>query len=112
VSYPELPHLSFPFQRDPVSGSVQVVEQDTVEHIMSCETVIVQHPLGYRQDRPEFGWAWPELENAPLNLGSLEQALQQFEPRGQASATQYLDVARAAVQVSVDVAIESTQDER
>jgi phage baseplate assembly protein W len=107
---PERPHISFPFQRDPVTGSVQAVEQDSVEHIMSCETVIVQHPLGYRHDRPEFGWAWPELENAPLNLGSLEQALRQFEPRGKASATQYLDVARAAVQISVDVAIESTQD--
>ncbi len=74
---------------------------------MSCETVIVQHPLGYRHDRPEFGWAWPELANVPLNLVSLEQALRQFEPRGNASATQYADVARVAVQhISVDVAIE------
>jgi phage baseplate assembly protein W len=110
VSYPDIPHLSFPFQRDPVSGSVQVVQQDTVEHVMSCELVIVNHPLGARLDRPEFGWAWPELQNAPLDLGSLEQALRQFEPRGQASAMQYADVAAATVHVSVDVAIQSTED--
>ena len=111
MSYPARPHISYPFQRDPVSGSVQVVEQDTVEHVMSCETVIVNHPLGYRHDRPEFGWAWPELANVPLDLGSLEQALRQFEPRGTATATQYADAAQAAIQhVSVDVAIQSLED--
>jgi phage baseplate assembly protein W len=110
MSYPDLPHLSFPFQRDPVSGVVQVVEQDTVEHVMSCELVIVHYPLGARTDRPEFGWAWPELEGAPLNLASLEQALGQFEPRGQANASQYADVAAATVYVSVDVAIQSTSE--
>jgi hypothetical protein len=118
MSYPEAPHISFPFVRvdttkpgyDPSLGGVQVVEQDTVEHVMSCETVIVHYPLGYRHDRPEFGWAWPELENAPLNLNSLEQALRQFEPRGNASAAQYADVAAAAINVSVDVAIQSTDE--
>jgi phage baseplate assembly protein W len=109
-AYPERPHLAFPFARDPTSGSVGVVEQNSVEHIMSCEMVIVNHPLGYRTDRPEFGWAWPELAGVPLDLGSLEQALRQFEPRGSASATQYADAALAAVQhVSVDVAIQSTE---
>ena len=93
------------------SAAVAVVEQDTVEHVMSCETVIVHHPLGYRDDRPEFGWQWPELANVPLNLASLEQALRQFEPRGSASASQYADIAVAALQhVSVDVAIPSTQE--
>ena len=110
MSYPERPHIAFPFARG-ASGSVNVVEQDTVEHVMSCETVIVSHPLGYRHDRPEFGWAWPELANVPLNLNSLEQALRQFEPRGSATASQYADVAQAAVQrVSVDVAIQSLED--
>jgi phage baseplate assembly protein W len=107
MSYPETPHIQFPFTRGS-SGSINVVEQDSVEHVMSCELVIVHHPLGYRYDRPEFGWAWPELENAPLNLNSLEQALRQFEPRGDASAAQYADVAAAAINVSVDVAIQST----
>lgn len=111
ATYPDRPHISHPFTRDPVTGSVRVVEQDTVEHIMSCETVIVLHPLGARQDRPEFGWAWPELANAPIDVGSLEQALRQFEPRGEANASQYLDVVEAAVRVSVDVAVQSVETE-
>ena len=110
MSYRERAHIPFPFERGP-NGSVNVVEQDTDEHIMSCETVIVSHPLGYRHDRPEFGWAWPELETATLNLGSLEQALRQFEPRGSATASQYADTAQAAVlHVSVVVAIQSLED--
>lgn len=109
MSYPDRPHIQFPFTRGP-SGNVNVVEQDTPEHIMSCEYVIVSAPIGYRDDRPEFGWPWPELKNAPLNLGALEQALNQFEPRPrQLTTTQILDAAQAAVRVSIDVGIASTE---
>jgi phage baseplate assembly protein W len=111
-SYPELPHISYPFVRDQVTGTVRAIEQDTVEHVMSCEQVIVRHPLGYRIDRPEFGWAWPELDGMPLDLGSLEQALRQFEPRGTATASQYADVAASVVHISVDVAIQSVETEK
>jgi hypothetical protein len=106
MSYPDRPHFRFPFRR----GSV--VEQDTVDHVMSCEMVIVSYPVGLRQDRPEFGWPWPELETPPLDLGPLTQALKQFEPRGTATATQYADLIEAAMQhISVDVAIQTTDDD-
>lgn len=106
MSYPELPHLQFPFTLG-AGGSVNVVEQDTVEDIMSCELVIVYCPIGFRDDRPEFGWAWPELEGAPINVASLEQALHEFEPRGKANALQYFDAATAAVTLNVMVEIQS-----
>lgn len=109
MSYPKRPHFAFPFGRDS-TGSVAVNEQDSVENVMACERVIVCHPLGYRQDRPEFGWAWPELVNVPLDLATLEQALRQFEPRGDAVASQYLDtLTSATVRVAVDVTIASTE---
>ena len=108
MPYPETPHFAFPFARDPTTGSVKVVEQDTIEHIMGCETVIVSYPVGLREDRPEFGWPWPDLTNVPIDLGGLEQALRQFEPRGTATATQYLDAIEAArVHVNVEVGIPS-----
>lgn len=104
------PHIKYPFQRDPATGKVQVVEQDTPEHVMSCNLVITNCPQGAREDRPEFGWPWPELANAPLDLTPLRLALEQFEPRNaRLDMTQYLDAATAAVQVSVDFAI-STDD--
>ena len=106
MSYPANPHFRYPFRR----GSV--VEQDTVDHVMSCEMVIVNYPVGYRQDRPEFGWPWPDLQTPPLDLGPLENALKQFEPRGTATATQYADLVQTAMQhVSVDVAIQSSDND-
>jgi hypothetical protein len=107
MSYPERPHLQFPFQRSTDGTRINVVEQDTTEDVMSCELVIVHAPLGFRDDRPEFGWPWPELEGVPINIASLEQALHEFEPRGKADASQYYDVAQAAVIVNVNVKIEA-----
>lgn len=106
MSYLARPHLRFPFQR--VGGRVNVVEQDDPEHVMSCNLVIVRCPLGFRDDRPEFGWPWPELGNAPIDLGPLRQALEQFEPRNERlDMTQFYDAINAAIRVQVDAAIES-----
>lgn len=99
------PHFAFPFQRG-ADGKVQVVEQDSEEHIMACENVIVRCPLGWREEKPEFGWPWPEFSTIPLDLSALEAALRQWEPRSRATAQEYADIAEAAVRdviVSVEV---------
>lgn len=99
------PHFAFPFGRGP-DGKIAVVEQDSDEHVMSCEHVIVRCPLGWREDKPEFGWPWPEFASVPLDLNALEEALRRWEPRSRASATDYADVANAAVrEVTVEVEV-------
>jgi phage baseplate assembly protein W len=101
----DLPHFAHPFVRGD-DGHVRVVEQDTEDHIMACENVIIRYPLGYRIERPEFGWAWPEFHNAPFELSALEDALGRFEPRGRANARQYADAADAAVRrIQIDVEV-------
>ncbi len=102
---PDTPHFGYPFTRG-VNGKVNTVEQDTPEHVMSCEHVIVRCPLGFRQERPEFGWPFPEFHTVPLDLGPLEASLRRFEPRGQANATEYADAANAAVR-EVQIEVES-----
>jgi phage baseplate assembly protein W len=100
------PHFAFPFQRGP-NGKVNVVEQDSPEHVMSCENVIVRCPVGFRDDRPEFGIPWPQFRNAPLDLGALEAALQRFEPRSRATGHEWADVASAAIRnIEIDVEAE------
>lgn len=104
-SVPERPHFAYPFQRG-ASGGVNAVEQDTVEHVTACENVIVRCPLGWREERPEFGWPWPEFHPAPLPLGPLQAALRQFEPRGNTSAVEYADVVDASIRyMQVDVEV-------
>lgn len=102
----DVPHFSFPFQRG-AAGQVETVEQDTIEHVMACENVIVRCPLGFRQDRPEFGWPFPEFQSTPLDLTELEAALRRFEPRGTVAASEYADAADAAVR---HVPIEVSED--
>lgn len=101
----ERPHFAYPFQRGP-SGKVNIVEQDTAEHIICCENVIVRCPLGWRLERPEFGWQFPEFYPVPVPTSALETALQRFEPRGNADAIEYADVADAAIRhMQVDVGV-------
>lgn len=101
----ERPHFEFPFRR--VGGKVAVVEQDTVEHVHSCQNVIVRCPLGFRDDRPEFGWPFPEFVNVPVDTRALEQALNEFEPRANARAVEWADEADFAVRnISINAEVE------
>lgn len=101
----DTPHLAYPFTRA-ATGKINVVEQDSDEHVMSCENVIVRCPQGFRIERPEFGWPFPEFHNIPLELGPLQDALRQFEPRGTAHVTQWADEAELATQhVLVEVEV-------
>jgi phage baseplate assembly protein W len=60
---------------------VMVVEQDTADHILSCQSVIASCPVGFRNDRPEFGWAFPVFQQLPIQYDALVDALRTFEPR-------------------------------
>jgi phage baseplate assembly protein W len=111
VSYPDLPHFGFPFTRTPDGTSVAVNEQDTVEDVMACEMVIVSYPAGFREDRPEFGWAFPDLEQAPLSTAALELALKNFEPRAPVEIDQVYDYALATATFNVNVQIRSDAEE-
>lgn len=93
----DIPHFAFPFERG-ANGKVNVVEQDSADHVMSCEQVIVRCPVGWRDERPDFGWPFPEFATMPVDLSALEEALRRFEPRGDARATEWADTAETAVQ--------------
>lgn len=106
MTYPARPHFSWPFQRG-ADGRVGVVEQDTLEHVDSCCQLIVRCPVGFRLERPEFGWAFPEFQTIPIDLGPLEDALTRFEPRATPTISQYADAVEAAVQhITIDERVE------
>jgi phage baseplate assembly protein W len=93
----DIPHFRHPFTRSP-SGRIAVVEQDTPEHVQSCQNVIVRCPTGFREERPEFGWPFPEFRTAPLDLTELAVALRRFEPRAQhVTVAEWADAADAAI---------------
>jgi phage baseplate assembly protein W len=92
------PHWNFPYVRG------KVVEQDTPEHIVACQARIASCPLGFRDERPEFGWTFPIYRPTNLNLDELEDALRRFEPRGSnISVTALADLATIAAAVTTQV---------
>ena len=70
------PHFSFPFTL--TDTGAETVEQGSTEHIMAQAQVIAYCPLGYRQERPEFGWPWPDLQVMPIDADALVQALNRY----------------------------------
>jgi len=101
---PETPHFAFPFDRDPRTGKVRVVEQGSPEHVLGNDNVIVRCPMGWREERPEFGWPWPEFANAPLDLEGLAAALDEFGQPAHRNIADYAASADQAVrQVQIDV---------
>lgn len=111
MSYPELPHFAYPFVRTPDGTGIAVNEQDTEQEVMACEMVIVAYPVGFRDDRPEFGWAWPELAQAPISTVALEQALKEFEPRAPVHIDQVYNAATSTAALTVRVGILSDSEE-
>lgn len=109
---PELPHFSFPFQRG-AGGKVEVVEQQTDEHVGACVSVISRCPLGFRHDRPEFGWDWPEFRSVPLDVDALAETIRRFEPRADLTARELTEIAELVNAIrhgEVDVVIGGEED--
>lgn len=73
---PARPHIAFPFTRS--ATGIQTVEQGSTEHFMAQANVVAYCPIGYRQDRPEFGWPWPDLEVMPIDSAPLVDALNRY----------------------------------
>ena len=86
----DTPHIKWPASRGP-DGKLLTVEQDTPEHVLSCEHFIVRCPVNYRVDRPEFGWPIPIGRNMPISPGELENALRTWEPRGTTAVSEFMD---------------------
>lgn len=97
MSAPARPHFSAPFQRGS-NGKVQVVEQGSDAHVLSQQRMVVQCPLGFRLERPDFGWSWPLFRNIPIDPAPLQDALDRFVPHGKLSAEAWIDSADASTQ--------------
>jgi hypothetical protein len=69
-----------PLQRDAVTGKLICVEQSTAEHVSSQETSVALCPLGFRDERPDFGWPIPIMAPIPPDPQPLVDALDRLVP--------------------------------
>jgi phage baseplate assembly protein W len=110
--YPQIPHLSYPFQRSTDGTMIDVVEQDTVADITSCVNVILVCPMGARFERPDFGWVFPVFQMLPVDRAGLEYAIAAFEPRAKARIGQIASAVQAGLgqdEIEVELQIQGAQ---
>lgn len=88
----DAPHFDFPFRYDSKTKDFAVNQQDTPEEILACEAVIVNCPVGYLQERPDFGISSPLFKTQPINITGIEAALRRLEPRGKTTSQQWQDL--------------------
>jgi phage baseplate assembly protein W len=108
----DVPHLALPLRV--VGDHFVTVQQDTVEELATTVACIIGFPLGYRDERPDFGIAAHEFSTQPLDVLDIEQAVEAYEPRAsvhvveQPYDTADPGAARMRVEVSVARAEEGT----
>lgn len=105
----DCPHLALPLRI--VGESFVAVQQDTVEELTTTVAVICAFPLGSRVERPEFGINPPELQDEPLRLTGIEQAVAAYEPRAVVTVTERPGYVPLAARIQVQVSMARGQEE-
>lgn len=107
---PEIPHLAWPFARNPDTGKANVVEQGSIPHIQSQEWAVTVCPIGFRLERTDFGWAIPDLRLGHIDAEPLIEALDRLVPSViNRTAEAYMDLAdpsKWTLQVTDEIATE------
>lgn len=75
-----VPHFRFPFSFTAENGAA-IVEQDSVEEILTCVQMIAACSLGACPELPTFGIPDPTFQAAPPNSDPITDAIELWEPR-------------------------------
>lgn len=83
MAYPDTPHFDLPFRF--VRGAAVVVEQDSYRDVHNCVEALVRYPLGFRDDRPDFGITDETFSiinpDSAINVDDIQDAITVWEPR-------------------------------
>ena len=82
----DIPHLALPLRV--VGDAFDVVQQDTLDEVITNVRVVASFEIGYREDKPEFGIPEQAPADLPLNLQDLEETIESWEPRAAVRATE------------------------
>jgi phage baseplate assembly protein W len=84
-----VPHFSLPFrfasQGESIASSVH--EQDSEEEVMQCVELIIRCPLGFREEKPNFGVMDPTFRASEDLISEIETAILLWEPRAESALT-------------------------
>lgn len=75
-----VPHFSYPVKFG-ADGHIAVVEQNSLEDVMSCVAVAAKTERGTRIYVPNFGITDPTFEESPIDKVTLAAEIRDSEPR-------------------------------
>lgn len=101
--YPQIPKISLPFRfhhHGVDTGMVaHVVEQDSIEDIMSCVEAVARTIRGERVDEPEFGITDPTFSSPHAQFDRIIAEISQWEPRARLDYLEEMEGAHNAEQM-------------
>lgn len=77
-----IPHFQIPFQVDPVTQHIAVVEQGTEDDVRQCIQALVTTEIGSRAELPEYGIP-SILFVETIDASGILAAVLRWEPRAQ-----------------------------
>ena len=83
------PKLKVPFNIN--GSSADVVEQDSVEEVVQCVTAIINTPVGFREDQPEYGMEDPTFLEGGVDAEDIEAIVGEWEDRATTMTTSEMD---------------------
>jgi phage baseplate assembly protein W len=101
-----VPRFSVPMDFD-VSGRTLAVAQDTDSHTLMMAKAVALCPLGFRQEKPDFGWDVPEFRPVPLRQAAqgLASAIARWVPGVSLRANELRAVAADAAARVIEIDI-------
>ena len=79
----DVPHFSYPFRF--TTPQAAVTEQDSLDEIADCVLVTLLCPAGFRVELPEFGVPDLTFTQQPVDIDTLREAVDFWEPRALAT---------------------------
>jgi hypothetical protein len=108
----DIPHIAIPISVVNVT-SYATTQQDTNAEDAGCVAVILQFPLGYRDEAPDFGITDPTFSERPIDTSEIETQIETYEPRAtiEISESAYDPSYPLEATVAVEVRVLTTEDE-
>lgn len=80
----DIPHFAVPFDVESVGGKTRIAEteQGSIDEVVDCVYTVLQYPLGFRPEKPDFGVDDPTFQEGAQGA-RLRSAVAKWEPRAE-----------------------------
>lgn len=105
----DIPHLAFPIRV--ANGTYVTEQQGSLDCAITAVRTICAFEVGSRIERPDFGIPDPTLKDQPIDVGGIEKAIMDWEPRVDAFLTLHSDPATGVETLDIKVTLPYSEED-